>query len=327
MRFIVFGAGAVGGVVGARLHQSGHDVTLIARGEHAAAIARDGLVLIAPGEHTSLPIPVVTGPAELDWTVPATVLLSVKGQDTIGALEPLAAAAPPSTPVVCMQNGVENERLVLRRFANTYGVCVMCATTHLRPGVVEAHYGPVTGLLDIGRYPRGEDDVSLAVSAALRAAHFGSLSRADIMYWKYRKLLLNLSNAVEALCGPGAARSELSALARREGEACLRAAGIAFASSEEDAERRRELFPTLASVGSPERVVRSGGGSTWQSLARGASSVEADCLNGEIVLLGRLHGVPTPVNELLRRLVVEAARSGSPPGGHDVDELLAVLNG
>ena len=44
------------------------------------------------------------------------------------------------------------------------------------------------------------------------------------------------------------------------------------------------------------------GGSTWQSLVRGAETVEVDYLNGEIVMLGRLHGFPTPVNAALQRL-------------------------
>jgi 2-dehydropantoate 2-reductase len=56
-----------------------------------------------------------------------------------------------------------------------------------------------------------------------------------------------------------------------------------------------------------------GGGSTWQSLARGAGSVEADYLNGEIALLGRLHGVATPVNAALCRLAARVAREGAGP--------------
>jgi 2-dehydropantoate 2-reductase len=67
------------------------------------------------------------------------------------------------------------------------------------------------------------------------------------------------------------------------------------------------------------------GGSSWQSLARGAGSIETDYLNGEIVLLGRLHGVPTPVNELLQRLAREAAAAGRPPGTMSADDVLALL--
>ena len=48
MRFVIFGAGAIGGVVGARLHQSGHDVALIARGAHYEVIRERGLTLETP---------------------------------------------------------------------------------------------------------------------------------------------------------------------------------------------------------------------------------------------------------------------------------------
>jgi 2-dehydropantoate 2-reductase len=65
------------------------------------------------------------------------------------------------------------------------------------------------------------------------------------------------------------------------------------------------------------------GGSTWQSLARGASTLETDYLNGEIALLGRQHGVPTPINEALQRIAAEAARTGMKPGSMTSDELAA----
>ena len=67
------------------------------------------------------------------------------------------------------------------------------------------------------------------------------------------------------------------------------------------------------------------GGSSWQSLARRAGTIETDYLNGEIVLLGRPHGVATPVNELLVRVTSEAARSGAHSGTFTEDELFARL--
>ena len=64
------------------------------------------------------------------------------------------------------------------------------------------------------------------------------------------------------------------------------------------------------------------GSSSWQSLARSTGSIEADYLNGEIVLLGRIHGVPTPVNLLLQRTAARAAREGGGPAASAVDELI-----
>jgi 2-dehydropantoate 2-reductase len=318
MRFIVVGAGAVGGSVGARLFQSGFDVTLVAQGDHGRAL-RSGLVLEAPGETVTLPIPVVDEPAQASWEGDAdghpVVLLAVKSQSTDHALDQLVVA-PPDTPVVCLQNGVENERRVLRHFPNTYGVCVMCPASRLRPGVVQLHSSPVSGLLDLGRFPSGIDDQGRAIADAIAGTPFQSIARADIMRWKYRKLLMNLTNAAEALAGRAGRFSPLAREAQREGKEALAAAGIDVASSEEDRERRGDLLQ-IAATSSGEWQ----GGSSWQSLARGAGSIEADFLNGEIVLQGALHGVPTPVNALLQRLAIRAAAEGAGPGSWSLEEL------
>ena len=315
MRFVVVGAGAIGGAVGAALFQSGHDVTLVARGEHGRAL-RSGLVLESPGETVTLPIPVVTEPALVSWEGDEdVVLLAVKGQGTDHALEQLVGA-PPAAAVVCMQNGVENERRVLRHFPNTYGMCVMCPASQLRPGVVQVHSAPVSGLLDLGRFPSGLDERGQAIADAIATTTFQSVARPDIMRWKYRKLLMNLANAVEALCGPEGRYSALSKEAQREGKEALAAAGIDVASSEEDRERRGDYLQI-----SPTSSGEWQGGSSWQSLARGAGSIESDFLNGEIVLQGALHGVPTPVNALLQRLASRAAADGTPPGSMRVEEL------
>jgi 2-dehydropantoate 2-reductase len=319
VRFIVFGAGAVGGVVGGRLAQHGYDVVLIARGAHYDALRAHGLRLQSPDDDVTIDVPVARGVDEVRFGPDHVVLLAVKSHDTPGALSALASAAPPGTPVVCLQNGVENERAALRLFPDVYGVCVMCPTTHLVPGVVRAHSTPVTGILDVGRFPAGADGTAEAVAEALAASTFVSEPRPDIMRWKYAKLLMNLANAVEALCGPPAA-GKLTDLVRREGAACLRAAGIGFVSEEEDRARRGDLVKMLPVAGEPH-----GGGSSWQSVARGLGSIETDYLNGEIVLLGRLYGVPTPANAALQRAAVELARDGRPPGLVSQEELLRRL--
>jgi 2-dehydropantoate 2-reductase len=318
MRFVVVGAGAIGGAVGGRLFQQGFDVTLVARGEHGKAL-RSGLVLEAPEESVTLPVPVVTDPADVSWEPDAdgdpVVLLAVKGQHTDQALTQLSVA-PPTTPVVCMQNGVENERRVLRHFPRTYGLCVMCPSSQLRPGVVQIHSAPVSGLMDLGCFPAGIDEQGRAMAAALASTTFQAVARADIMRWKYRKLLMNLANSIEALSGPAGRFGPLAREAQREGTEVLAAAGIDVASSEEDRARRGDYLQ-LAPTPSGEWQ----GGSSWQSLARGAGSIEAEFLNGEIVLLGGLHGIPTPVNALLQRLAVRAAAEERAPGTWRIEDL------
>jgi 2-dehydropantoate 2-reductase len=321
VRFVIFGAGAIGGVVGARLHQAGQGVQLIARGAHYDAIASRGLTLETPQERVVLPIPVARSPAEAGIGAGDVVLLATKSQDTWGALGALREATPDGAPVVCLQNGVENERVALRLFPDVYGAVVMSPTAHLEPGTVQAYGGRRTGTIDIGRYPSGVDDRCRAVCEALAEAQFDSEPRGDIMRHKYAKLLNNLANAIEAVCGEASDADELAERTKAEGRAVLRAAGIEFeVPNVADVRGRWRRWGVAKIAGRPR-----GGGSTWQSVVRGAGSVETDYLNGEIVLRGRELGIPTPVNELLRALTHETLRAGRAPGWLTPAEVLARL--
>jgi 2-dehydropantoate 2-reductase len=322
VRFVVLGAGAVGGVVGARLHQSGHDVVLVARGAHLDAIVSRGLRLESHEGTATLEIEAVPDVGGIEWRGDEVVLLAVKSQDTEAALGALARLAPPGIAVVCLQNGVENERRALRYFDDVYGVCVMCPATHLEAGVVGANSSPITGLFDVGRYPSGTDDRVQEYADAMERSTFESVVRPDVMRWKYAKLLLNLGNAVQALCAPSDAAGDLAVRAREEGRACLDAAGIDYASEEEDRRRRSDKLHVRA-VGGRARS----GGSTWQSLARAAGSVETDFLNGEVCLLGRRCGVPTPINAALQRSMRRAVEDRLPPASMDASRLLAQVAG
>lgn len=321
-RFVIYGAGAIGGTIGGRLFEGGRDVVLIARGRHGEVCRDEGLVLRTADGEVRLRVPTVLHPEELGPLEPErdVVVLAMKTQDTPEALDALAGVAPSSTPIVCAQNGVENERLALRRFANVHGMCVMLPATHLEPGIVEVSGTPIAGILDVGRYPTGLDATTEAVAAALDGNGFSSNAVPDVMRRKYAKLLMNLGNALDAACGGASRRSPLLAMARDEARACFAAAGIDVASEEEDRRRRGDLVQVKPIGGKPR-----GGGSTWQSLARGATRTEVDALNGEIVLLGRLHGVATPVNELLQEVASHLARTGGAPGSVDVTELERVV--
>jgi 2-dehydropantoate 2-reductase len=320
MRHVIYGAGAIGGVLGARLHQAGHDVALISRGAHFQAIRDNGLRLQwADGDET-LKIPAVDHPSKVSWRDEDVVYLATKSQDTQSALFALRAAAPVEAKVVSLQNGVGNEAAALRFFANVYGVYVQCPASHLEPGIVQAYSTPVTGLLDVGRFPTGVDDIAREISATFNASTYLSESRADILRWKYGKLLMNLGNGIDAMCGSAARGTNLVELARAEGVSVLDAAGIDYVNPEEDLARRGTRMTMLPIQGRQRE-----GGSTWQSLARGLGTVETDYLNGEITKLGRWFGIPTPVNELLQRMTALCAREGVKPGSVDVQSLLAQL--
>ncbi|WP_193609619.1 ketopantoate reductase family protein [Nocardioides lijunqiniae] len=317
MRYVVYGTGAVGGVIGGNLLLAGVPVTLVARGEHLARIRAQGLTLDREDGRRRVDAPATDTAADVAWTDDTVVLLCVKGQQTQAALEDLLAHAPEGVPLVCVQNGVANERAVLRQRAATYAVCVMLPATHLEPGVVVQKSGSAPGILDIGRVPGRVDETAEAIAADLRRAGFESVARPDIMAWKHRKLLSNLGNGVDAVFTPGEDADELVRRAQAEGEQVLARVGIDVVTAELDRERRGDHLRRR------EHLPVEEGGSTWQSVARGGSGVEIDYLAGEVVLLGRLHGVPTPVNEAVQRATHDLVRAGGAPRSVDPASLLA----
>ena len=323
MRYLVIGAGAIGGAVGGRLHQNGHSVVLVARGPHFDALSQRGLLLRDPDTEVTLDVLVISDPAAVDWGRDDVVLLATKTHQTMAALDRLAAVAPPDVPIVCVQNGVTNERMALRLFPAVHGVMVLLPAVHLEPGSVVVNSSGTTGILDIGRAPDGTDDLDVSVAADLSSASLSSRPEPDVLAWKRAKLLRNLGNAVEAACADlrsGAAQA-LMAQARAEGEACVAVAGWRVVDDAEFEARRHGVMAPWRS----DRASRAGS-STWQSLERHTGSTEVDYLNGEIVLLGRLHGVPTPVNSLLQATIRRMAIEGRAPGTFSARELLASLD-
>jgi 2-dehydropantoate 2-reductase len=313
VRVVVLGAGGIGGVVGGRLFQHrrdhGVEVTLIARGAQLDALQRDGLRLEDPDETVRLPIPTVGHPSEIAWRGDELVILATKTQDAAAAFDDLADAAPPTITVACATNGVEAERLALRRFADVLAINVMMPTAFLTPGVVQVISAPIGGSLDVGRYPHGSSALADELSDHLRAAQFVSASRPEIMRAKYRKLVMNTANAVEVACGHDGTGELLGDVAA-EAEAVLHAAGIDVSTAAEEAAKRATMvYRSIAGL-------HRGGGSTWQSLVTGRST-ETDYLNGEIVLIGRQVGIRAPLNAALqlaiRQMVADRAAPGSIP--------------
>jgi 2-dehydropantoate 2-reductase len=322
MRYLILGAGAIGGAIGGRLFQHGHDVVLIARGDHLSALVATGLELRDPVATENLRIEAAASVADAGPRPDDVVILATKSQHSEALLAEVALVSPPTIAIVCAQNGVENERLAARRFVNTYGMRVILAGTHLEPGVVEISTTPLSGILDVGRFPRGDDDLAETIAGDLRSSGFDALASDDVMSHKYLKLLSNLSNAIQAACGTreDPLARELAKAARAEARQCYAAAGITVADETNEAERRRGRGLTQAVAGSTRE-----GGSSWQSLRRKTGNIEADWLNGEIVLLGRLHAIATPVNERLQAVANRMARDGAAPGSMSAEELAAGL--
>lgn len=317
MRYIIYGAGGIGGGIGAQLVQAGRDVILIGRGTHLERIQARGLEVSTPEGRTTYPIPAVGHPSEITFTEDDVVLFTMKSQDTAQALTDLRDAATSRVPVVLAQNGVANERMAARRFQRVYAMLVFMPATYLEPGAIVLNATPTRGVLDAGRFPTGTDALIEEVCADLVEASFLSDADPEVMRLKYGKLLLNLGNAVQALCGIDAKMREVISLLRREARACFEAAGIDYVHPRELYEMRAGKFELKPIDGESRQ-----GGSTWQSLMRGQRRIEVDFLNGEIVLMGVEHGIPTPCNRLVRDLAIEAALEGRAPGHITVEEIL-----
>jgi 2-dehydropantoate 2-reductase len=312
---VIVGAGAIGATIGGRLADAGHPVALVARGEHAHALQVDGLRLALPDRELRLRLPTSTLD-DLALAAGDVLIVAVKSQHSESVMAQLAAipvdgsSAGETLPIVSAQNGISNEDCALRFFAAVHGMCVNLPATHLEPGRVDANGAPESGVLQVGRYPFGADDTSSALVAALAGSGFGSAVREDVMAWKRAKLVRNLANALEVLCAGSTDRDGLRAVrqaARAEALAGFAAAGWSCTDDEEWdsflADRARAV-----TIGDRPRQ----GGSTWQSIERGQGSVETDFLNGEIVRLGRLYGIATPVNTAIqtamRRIDPESGR-------------------
>lgn len=294
MRYVIFGAGAIGGGIGGLLARAGRDVTLLARGAHLEALRSDGLRLLDETGDNRVAVHAVGTAAAAQIGPGDVVVLATKSQDTGDALAALVAAADPEAVIVCAQNGVDNERQALRAFSRVYGLSVMMPATHLTPGEISIDAEGYPGVLDLGAYPAGTDDVAAAIAADLRAAGFASVDHPAIMRRKYRKLLLNLTNVLDAAVGPSPQVTELHRAAMDEALDIFTGAGIEVGSAEEDLERRQGMRL--------RRRLSSAGSSTWQSLVKGAGRLESDYFNGEVVLTARLAGRRAPVNEVLWRL-------------------------
>ena len=317
MRFIIYGAGGVGGVIGGHLARTKHDVVLIGRPGHVKAVNKHGLHLITPTGTHVLHMPAVTEPREIKFVPEDVVFLTMKGQNTDEALSVLKKEIE-DVPIFCFQNGVRNEETASRHFARVYGVMVRVGAEYLKDGEVTARRNP-PGWLIIGCYPKGTDKLAEAVVAELRIAGFLTKTTEDVMPYKWGKLMSNLANAVGAITNArGNEVDQLSQAARKELSDALAQAGIHWISQEQVTKEMPETAaPLLGSINS------EGQSSTWQSLAREQGSVETEFLNGEVIRLAKRLGRQAPVNEMLIRISQEMAAKHERPGKYTPAQLLA----
>lgn len=335
MRFVMCGAGAVGGVIGGQLAKAGLEVVFVDKlADHVEAVNRDGLQLRGiQGAHV-LRVPAVTHARLVRFRPDDVVVLSVKSFHTDAACAELRQAAGRELPVFCAQNGVRNEELAQRHFRDVHGVMVLVGAKRLVPGVV-VH--TARGPLGLGTFPEGVGDLDREVAAALSRTDLPVYTTEHVARAKWNKMLVNLNNATFGLVGLSGEEARADAEVRawmadvyEEGLRVVQAAGIEYegapgAGTVED--RIRELRTPAETVSIPADEEAKHRPSLWQDLYHQRGEVEADYFNGEIVELGRRHGVATPYNGLLLELITKMAMARELPGKYTVRALRARLKG
>ena len=301
MHILVFGAGGVGGYYGARLVEAGYDVTFVARGRHAQAMAEHGLTVRSARGDAHLPRPhVVADPRALD-EAPDVALVCVKLMHTDEAARKLAPLAARGTAVCSLQNGVDRDE-ILAHHCGAHALLdgtTQIGATIAEPGVIQ-HTGTMASLTY--GVPDGRADARLdALDAALqdtaaRTHAFEARKSGDIRLDVWRKFTFlapfaGLTARHRSPIGPlrerEATRRELAQLAA-ETVAVGRAAGIALPE-----DRANEVMTFVD--GLPAEMKSS----MLHDLEAG-KPLELDWLTGAVLRLGLRHGVATPANQVIQ---------------------------
>jgi 2-dehydropantoate 2-reductase len=336
-RYVIIGAGAIGGTVGAVLARAGSPTVLVARGRHAEILAAEGLTLRTPDGTFHASVTAVSRAEQLRLTPDDVLVFTTKTQQLDVALQDwvdqpvhgpdgVIGTAGELLPGMTALNGVAAEEKALRYFSRVFGICVWLPAVHLEPGQVIVRSWPVVGQFHIGRWPaplrtRADAELLQGLTETWGAAGIRVRVVDDVAPWKYNKLLSNLGNAVGALSADGADVSEVVAAVRGEGEHVLRYAGIEFVSFKVSTAARAD-GPSPRPVPGSETGASN---STWQSLSRNTGNVETDFFNGEIVRIAHRHGIMAPINAALARAVRAAVRTGLGPSRYSAAQLAKLL--
>lgn len=294
MRFLIFGAGAMGSLVGALLSQK-HETTLVGRGPHVSAIRREGLRVSGHTALVARPEAVEALPGDAD---PDVVIVAVKAYDTPTAAEVLRPLAERAL-FLSLQNGLGNEEALAVTGARILGGVTNQGITFLGPGEIH-HAG--AGDTYIGPFERTGHEDAVRVVNALSESGMPSHPVEDIRGELWLKAIVN------------ACINPLTALLRTpngyvlETEATRQIVRDVIREGVEVARRYGASLDPVVVFERVEAVVHGTAenrSSMLQDLERGRRT-EVDAINGAIARLGGAKNRPAPTNALLARLVVAA---------------------
>ena len=301
-KYIIYGAGAVGSAIGGSLAKTGFDVIMVGRKPHTEAINRQNGLWMQTLNGTELQqINAVDTISKIEISDKHIVFVTTKANDTEAALKELSVNS--SIPIVCWQNGVENESTVSRYFKQVYGGVVRFTATMMEPGKV-AFAG--SGKLIIGKYPAGTDDITYGIASDLSRTEFKTLVSNRIMQDKWLKLLVNLISCVKPITkktkNEQGQRLKICREILIEGMNVLEKAGIKALSSNNTEDSPEEMLKNFdktlklaEGIGQKMELQNS----TWQSLAKHKKNLENEFYTGTIINMGEKYGIPTPYNKAI----------------------------
>jgi 2-dehydropantoate 2-reductase len=289
MRIVVMGTGGTGGYFGAKLVRAGEDVTFLARGEHLAALQREGLRVRSDVEGDWRG-PVVAREHAAGLQAADLVLFCVKSFDTDLAAEAIRPALGPDTAVLSIQNGVDNEDALAARLGpgRVMGGVAQVFATIEAPGVI---HHVLLGRLRFGELDGTESPRARAFLAACRRAGIPAEIVPDIraaLWEKYLFLVAQAGMTAITRCPAGVIRSvpetrRMYRLLLEEVAAIAGAEGVALGA---DAVER--------GMAALETVGPGAYSSLHHDLTHG-KRLELEALHGHAVRLGQRHGLAVPM--------------------------------
>lgn len=306
------GAGSIGSVVGGFLTLSGHEVFFIDKGQHAEVLLSSGIHISGIwGEHR---VENPTGATSIEEMlqrgfIPEWILLCVKSYDTRAALKDLSPVIPAQKGIISLQNGLGNiEAIEETAPGKGVGGRVIFGAKTLKPGKVEVTVCADDLLLGpIHEKPEGLEDVVEAFSKSGIPCRF----EHRILTFLWDKVLYNCClNALATILktdyghlgSSGFTRGIIDAIIE-EFYLVAKAKGVELISPDPEIYRKRlyeELIPPTAKHRS-----------SMQEDIEAGRRTEIDALNGAVAAIGKEHGIPTPINSTLSRMIHFLEKNGN----------------
>jgi len=331
MRYVIVGAGAIGGTLGYYFIKSGQDTVLIGEKPHVEKIKKEGLAFLSNHAEEMVRIAALTHVNQVEPREGDVIILSVNTYDTEEACRQILDVYGGQVPVVCAQNTMDNEEICQKYFKRVYGAAVYLSSRFMEYGETVHALG---NTVVVGAYPTGPiDDVLRGLEKTSVEDELRWVPVENIVDFKWSKFLLNMNNTTLGILGykiadayEDRAALDLMADVLEEAYNVVKAAGHKLASMEgtfpfpEFIYKMREPGFRRVTQSSNPRVYNFP--SLEQDLFWQRGKTEADNFNGRIVQMGKEVGIPTPFSETLTEIVNEMAAKKMKPGLYTTDQLV-----